>query len=356
MKVNKKNYSSIWEEDGTVKIIDQTKLPFKFEVIQLKNLKDFIDAIKKMKVRGAPLIGVSAAYALAVLTNKNTSDKYLRKIYNSLIKTRPTAVNLKWALNFCLKKIKKGKQSERKNIAFSVARTIRNNDIINSKKIAFNGYKIIEKVYRKKKKVINILTHCNAGWLATVDWGTALAPIFLANRNKIPIHIWVDETRPRNQGALLTAWELKNEDVPYTIITDNAGGYLMSNGEVDLCIVGSDRITRNGDVCNKIGTYLKALASKAHNIPFYVAAPTSTIDLSINKGEEVPIEIRSGTELSRIKIKKGGSILEGDAYFPQSKTFNPAFDVTPSKLVSKIITEFGTIDCNRKSIDKLMTK
>ena len=219
-----------------------------------------------------------------------------------------------------------------------------------------NGYKIIEKIYRKKNKKINILTHCNAGWLATVDWGTALAPIFLANRNKIPIHIWVDETRPRNQGALLTAWELKNENVPYTIITDNAGGYLMSKGEVDLCIVGSDRITRDGDVCNKIGTYLKALASKTHNIPFYVAAPTSTIDLAINKGEEVPIEIRNGKELSRIKIKKGGSIFEGNAYFPGAKTFNPAFDITPSRLVSKIITEYGVVDCNRKEIEKLMKK
>ena len=356
MNVDKKNYSSIWEEDGVIKIIDQTKLPFRFEVIELKSLKDFLDAIKKMKVRGAPLIGVTAAYALAVITNKNSSIKYLREVYDALYKTRPTAVNLKWALNFCYRKIKEGKQFERRKIALSLARTIRNNDIISSKKIAFNGYKIIEEIYKKKNKKINILTHCNAGWLATVDWGTALAPIFLANRNKIPIHIWVDETRPRNQGALLTAWELKNENVPYTVITDNAGGYLMSKGEVDLCIVGSDRITRDGDVCNKIGTYLKALAAKAHNIPFYVAAPTSTIDLSINKGEKVPIEVRNGAELSRIKIKKNGSILEGDAYFPKAKTFNPAFDITPSSLVSKIITEYGVMNCNRKEIDNLMKK
>ncbi len=227
MLVKNKNYSSIWDEDGLVKIIDQTKIPFEFKILELKSLIDFKDAIKSMKVRGAPLIGVTAAYALSVLLKKDSSLVYLNRICEQLNNTRPTAVNLKWALNYAFREISQVRKIDRKKIAYKIARKIRDDDIINCKKIAVNGFRIIEEAYKKKKQTINILTHCNAGWLATVDWGTALAPIFLANRAGIPVHIWVDETRPRNQGALLTAWELKNEKVPYTIVTDNSGGFLM---------------------------------------------------------------------------------------------------------------------------------
>ena len=256
-------------------------------------------------------------------------------------------------MNYSFNKIIKENKENRQNLAHINATKIRNDDIINCQKIAINGLKIIENMYKNKKKAVNILTHCNAGWLATVDWGTALAPIFLANRNKIPIHIWVDETRPRNQGALLTAWELKNEKVPYTIVTDNAAGYLMQKGKVDMCIVGSDRITSNGDVCNKIGTYLKALVAREHNIPFYVAAPISTIDFITDKGELVPIEIRNGKELSRIKIRNRNGYIEGDSFFYGATTFNPAFDFTPYYFINKLITENGVFDCNKETINKL---
>ena len=257
-----------------------------------------------MEVRGAPLIGVTAAFGLALALRKDASSKNIDKTINALLATRPTAVNLRWALSYIFKRIKNKRIQDRAKLSFELAKQIRQEDIINCFKIGLNGYKIIEKIYKKKKKTINILTHCNAGWLATIDWGTALSPIFLANRNGLPVHIWVDETRPRNQGALLTAWELKNEKIPYTIIVDNAGGYLMQKKEVDLCIVGSDRTTSNGDVCNKIGTYLKALSAFDNNIPFYVAVPQSTIDFKINDSRKIPIEIRSSKELSHLTFIK----------------------------------------------------
>jgi methylthioribose-1-phosphate isomerase len=354
MKVKDKNYSSIWDEKGVVKIIDQTKLPFEFRVIELKTLSDFCNAIKKMKVRGAPLIGVTAAYAVSSLIKNNSSNSYIKNIYTSLLNTRPTAVNLKWALDKIIYKIQKTNVKNKKEKAYNLARSIRDNDIVNCQKIAANGYKIIEKYYKQKKKPINILTHCNAGWLATVDWGTAISPIFLAHRNGIPVHVWVDETRPRNQGALLTAWELKNEKVPYTIVTDNSGGYLMQENKVDLCIVGSDRVVANGDVCNKIGTYLKAISASENNIPFFVALPTSTIDLNLKTGKNIPIEIRDEKELSTIKIKKDSKTIEGTIYFDRAKVYNPAFDVTPHRYITKLITEKGVIDCNKGAIKKLM--
>jgi len=229
---------------------------------------------------------------------------------------------------------------------------MRDEDIINCFKIGVNGYKIIEKIYKEKKRKINILTHCNAGWLATVDWGTALSPIFLAHRNGIPIHVWVDETRPRNQGALLTAWELKNEKIPHTIIVDNAGGYLMQNKKVDICLVGSDRTTANGDVCNKIGTYLKALSAHDNKIPFYVALPFSTIDLNIKQASKIPIEIRDEKELSHLMFYKNKKIEIGDIYFDKPSKFNPAFDVTPSRYITKLITENGIINPSRLDILK----
>ena len=354
MKVKNKNYSSIWDEKGVVKIIDQTKLPFEFKVLELKTLSDFCNAIKKMKVRGAPLIGVTAAYAVFSLIKNDSPNSYLKKIYSSLLNTRPTAVNLKWALDKTINNIQKNSIKNKKERAYEIARSIRDNDIINCQKIATNGYKIIEEYYKKKKKTVNILTHCNAGWLATVDWGTAISPIFLAHRNGIPIHVWVDETRPRNQGALLTAWELKNEQVPYTIVADNSGGHLMQENKVDLCIVGSDRVVANGDVCNKIGTYLKALSAFENNIPFFVALPTSTIDLNLKHGQNVPIEIRNEKELSTIKIRKNSKIIEGSIYFDKAKVYNPAFDVTPYRYITKLITEKGIINCNKDSIKNLM--
>ena len=243
MKIKNKNYSTLWVENSKIKIIDQTKLPFKLIIKELKTLNDFCRAITQMEVRGAPLIGVTAAFGLALALRKDASSKNIDKSINALLETRPTAVNLRWALSYIFKRIKNKRIQDRAKLSFELAKQIRQEDIINCFKIGLNGYKIIEKIYKKKKKPINILTHCNAGWLATIDWGTALSPIFLANRNGLPVHIWVDETRPRNQGALLTAWELKNEKIPYTIIVDNAGGYLMQKKEVDLCIVGSDRTT-----------------------------------------------------------------------------------------------------------------
>ncbi|MEE2694908.1 MAG: S-methyl-5-thioribose-1-phosphate isomerase [Pseudomonadota bacterium] len=351
MQVGERNFSTLWLEKKKVKIIDQRKLPFELVVKELKTLQQFCFAIKEMQVRGAPLIGVTAAFGFATAIQEDSSDSNIERSYKALFNTRPTAINLKWALDLIKNKLKKVKKSEKAFKSFELAKIIRDNDIINCQKIALNGYKIIHDIFKKKKRRINILTHCNAGWLATIDWGTALAPIFLANRNKIPIHVWVDETRPRNQGALLTAWELKNENVPYTIIVDNAGGHLMQNKKVDLCIVGSDRTTKDGHVCNKIGTYLKALCAFDNNIPFYVALPSSTIDCNISLSK-VPIEERSGKELSHLLFQKNGKIFNGNIYFKDSKTFNPAFDITPSKYITKLITENGVFTPKRSEIKK----
>ena len=353
MKVKNKNFSTLWVENETIKIIDQTQLPFRFIIKELKTIKDFCRAIKKMEVRGAPLIGVTAAFGLAISLRKDPSNKNLKSSYNRLLETRPTAINLKWALNFVIEKIRRIKPNNRAKESFELAKKIREEDIINCFKIGVNGYKVIEKIFKQKKRTINILTHCNAGWLATIDWGTALAPIFLANRNGIPVHIWVDETRPRNQGALLTAWELKNEKVPYTIIVDNAGGYLMQNKRVDMCIVGSDRTTYNGDVCNKIGTYLKALSAFDNKIPFFVALPLSTIDIRMKNYKNIPIEIRDENELSHLTFSKNKKISVGEIFFENSPKYNPAFDVTPSKYVTKLITENGLVKPCRSEIMKL---
>ncbi len=356
MKVKNKNFSTIWIENSEVKIIDQTKLPFEFKVQKLKSLNDFCKAIKDMKVRGAPLIGVTAAFGFAKSIERNSSEINIKKCYNKLLKTRPTAVNLKWALDTLKKKLLKTIPSKRAILATELANLIRNDDIENCKKIGQNGLRVIEQIYKKNKQTVNILTHCNAGWLATVDYGTALSPIFYANKAQIPIHVWVDETRPRNQGALLTSWELKNENIPHTVIVDNAGGHLMQNGNVDLCIVGSDRTAMNGDVCNKIGTYLKALSAYENNIPFYVALPTSTIDRNLKKGSDIPIEIRDGKELSDLVFEKSNKLLTGRIYKNQTSTFNPAFDVTPSKFITALITENGICKANYSSIKKKLKK
>lgn len=356
MKVNRKEFSTLWLENNKVKIIDQTKLPFEFMVLELNSLNEFCTAIKKMKVRGAPLIGITGAFGFALSIRKNPTLKNIERSYNLLLSTRPTAINLKWALDLILNVVKKIPKSERAERAIEMAKRMREDDIINCMKIGLNGYKLIKQMFKKKKKPINILTHCNAGWLATIDWGTALAPIFLANRNKIPVHVWVDETRPRNQGALLTSWELKHEKVPHTIIVDNAGGYLMQNKKVDLCIVGSDRTTFNGDVCNKIGTYLKALSAFHNKIPFYVALPFSTIDMNTQNYKKIPIEERDGKELSHLIFKKKQKILTGEIYMQKSDTYNPAFDVTPSKFVTRLITENGVIKPKKSSISRYINK
>ena len=356
MKIKNKNYSTLWVEKNKIKIIDQTKLPFELIIKELKTLNDFCRAIKQMEVRGAPLIGVTAAFGLALALRRDASSKNIDKSINALLETRPTAINLRWALSYIFKKIKNKRIQDRAELSLELAKKIRQDDIINCFKIGLNGYKIIEKIFKKKKTPVNILTHCNAGWLATIDWGTALSPIFLANRNGLPIHIWVDETRPRNQGALLTAWELKHEKIPYTIIVDNAGGYLMQKKEVDLCIVGSDRTTSRGDVCNKIGTYLKALSAFDNNVPFYVAVPRSTIDFKINDSSKIPIEIRSTKELSHLTFKNKKKISTGEIYFRNSNNFNPAFDVTPAKYITKLITENGLIEPTKSEIMKNLQK
>jgi len=352
MKVKNKKFSTIWVENREIKIIDQTKLPFKFKVEKLQSLNDFCKAIKDMKVRGAPLIGVTAAFGFAKSIEQNSSTINIKKCYDKLLKTRPTAINLKWALDTIKEKLLKTTPNKRASLAIKLANLIRDDDIKSCKKIGHNGLKIIEKIYKKKKKPINILTHCNAGWLATVDYGTALSPIFYAHQAQIPLHIWVDETRPRNQGALLTSWELKNEKIPHTVIVDNAGGYLMQKGKVDLCLVGSDRTAMNGDVCNKIGTYLKAISARENNIPFYVALPTSTIDRNLKKGSDIPIETRDGKELSNLIFEKSKKLLTGRIYKNKTKTFNPAFDVTPSKFITALITENGICKANYSSIKK----
>ena len=352
MRVKNKKFSTIWIDNREVKIIDQTKLPFEFKVQKLKSLNDFCTAISDMKVRGAPLIGVTAALGFAKSIEQNSSTLNIKKCYQKLLKTRPTAVNLKWALDTIKKKLLKTIPSKRASLAIKLANLIRDDDIENCKQIGINGLKIIEQIYKKKKKPVNILTHCNAGWLATVDYGTALSPIFCANQAQIPLHVWVDETRPRNQGALLTSWELKNEKIPHTVIVDNAGGHLMQNGKVDLCLVGSDRTAMNGDVCNKIGTYLKAISAYENSIPFYVALPTSTIDRNLKNGSDIPIEIRDGKELSDLIFEKSKKLSTGRIYKNKTKTFNPAFDVTPSKFITALITENGICKADFSSIQR----
>ena len=357
MKVGKKNFTTLWVEKGNrIKIIDQTQLPYKFVVTELNSLTDFCDAIRNMKVRGAPLIGVTAAFGFALSILRNPLRKNINISYEKLLKTRPTAVNLKWALNIIKNKVLKHKSRDRGKIAMDLAKKIRQDDIDNCEKIGLNGYKLLEQIYLKKRRRLNILTHCNAGWLATIDWGTALAPIYKAHKKKIPIHVWVDETRPRNQGALLTAWELNHEKIPYTIIVDNAGGHLMQTGKVDLCLVGSDRTAINGDVCNKIGTYLKALAAFENNIPFFVALPVSTFDSNLRDGKKIPIENRDGREITHVNFLENRMLVERNIYFNGAEVINPAFDVTPYQYISKLITENGICSAKKDSILKIIKK
>ena len=354
MKIEGKSYKTIWFENNLVKIIDQTRLPHQFIIKELKTVKDAINAIKTMEVRGAPLIGATAAYGLVLSIIEKKDLSFLKKSSEELISSRPTAINLKWAVDRMMKKLFGVNDKDILKIALDEAKTITEEDVKFCKNIGLNGLKIIEDIANKKKDTVNILTHCNAGWLATIDWGTATSPIYHAHQKGIKVHVWVDETRPRNQGANLTSYELNEEGISNTVITDNAGGILMQRGEVDMCIVGTDRTLANGDVCNKIGTYLKALSAKDNNVPFYVALPSSTIDWSIKDHKQIPIEERNPEELSHVEgIDENNEIKKIRIYPQKSKSLNLAFDVTPAKLVTGLITEKGICEASEKGLKGL---
>ncbi len=354
MRIEGKEYRTIWFENNVVKIIDQTKLPHQFTIKELKTVKDAINAIKVMEVRGAPLIGGTAAYGLALAVKENNDPEFIKKSVKELIQSRPTAINLKWAVDRMIKKLKGINSNQLLSIALTEAKEICDEDEKFCENIGVNGLKIIEEIYNKKKDTVNILTHCNAGWLATINWGTATSPIYHAHKKGIPVHVWVDETRPRNQGANLTSYELNEEEIPNTIIADNTGGILMQRGEVDMCIVGTDRTLSNGDVCNKIGTYLKALAAHDNNVPFYVALPSSTIDWDIQDAKDIPIEERNSEELSHVEgIDENNEIKKVLIYPTKSKVINLAFDVTPSKYVTGLITERGISEASFDGLSKL---
>ena len=357
MRIQGKEYRTIWYEDKIVKIIDQTKLPHQFIIKDLKSVKDAINAIKVMEVRGAPLIGATAAYGIVLAIHENNSQEFISKCSEELIKSRPTAINLKWAVDRMMKKLSGVNSDQILDIVLKEAKEICDEDEKFCENIGINGFKIIEEIYNKKKSTVNILTHCNAGWLATINWGTATSPIYHAHKKGIPVHVWVDETRPRNQGANLTSYELNEEEIPNTIIADNTGGILMQRGEVDMCIVGTDRTLSNGDVCNKIGTYLKALAAHDNNVPFYVALPSSTIDWDIKDAKDIPIEERNSEELSHVEgIDENNEIKKVLIYPNKSKAKNLAFDVTPAKYVTGLITERGISEASSDGLKQLFKK
>src|SRR5246500_3544342 len=337
MKIDGKPTRSIWVESDSaaVGIIDQTLLPHRFATTRLATLEDVARAIKTMQVRGAPLIGAAAAYGVWLATRADASDESLERAYATLLATRPTAINLKWALDEMVAAVRNQPREARVAAAFRRAGEIADEDVAINQAIGRNGLKIIEEIAaRKKGERVNVLTHCNAGWLATVDWGTATAPIYMAHDKGLPIHVFADETRPRNQGASLTAWELGKHGVPHTVIADNTGGHLMQHGLVDLVIVGTDRVTANGDVCNKIGTYLKALAARDNNVPFYVALPSPTIDFNVADGvAEIPIEERSADEVATMTGRTADGRIETVRIVPDgSPVANYGFDVTPARL------------------------
>ncbi len=357
MRIEGKEYRTIWFENNIVKIIDQTKLPHQFIIKDLKTVKDAINAIKVMEVRGAPLIGGTAGYGMALAVQENNDPEFIKKSAEQLIQSRPTAINLKWAVDRMMKKLSGINSDQILDIALNEAKEICDEDEKFCENIGINGLKIIEEIYNKKKGTVNILTHCNAGWLATINWGTATSPIYHAHKKGIPVHVWVDETRPRNQGANLTSYELNEEEIPNTIIADNTGGILMQRGQVDMCIVGTDRTLSNGDVCNKIGTYLKALAAYDNNVPFYVALPSSTIDWEIKEGKDIPIEERNSEELSHVEgVDKNNEIKKVLIYPKKSKAMNLAFDVTPAKYVTGLITERGISEASSKGLKELFKK
>ena len=358
MKVEGKSYRSIWYDDKTeaVKIIDQRWLPHEFRIAILDTLQDFAIAITEMWVRGAPLIGATAAFGVAMEMRRDASDAALERCRETLIETRPTAINLRWALDRCLDTLKSQPMEERAARSLELALLISDEDVEINRRIGVNGLDIIKKIAATKKEgePVNILTHCNAGWIATVDWGTATSPMYQAHDLGIPIHVWVDETRPRNQGAL-TSWELGSHGISHQYIVDNAGGYLMQKGHVDLVIVGTDRTSAGGDVCNKIGTYLKALAAQDNGIPFYVALPSPTIDWTITDGlAEIPIEERNENEVTHIMGKDSAGDLTQVLVSPVGTNGgNPAFDVTPRHLVTGLITEQGICEASPSGLAEL---
>ena len=346
MKINGRHYRTIWlGADGwSVEVIEQTRLPHRFETIALKTVGEVAHAIKSMQVRGAPLIGATAAYGLALALRADASDASLAHNIAYLNEQRPTAVNLRWSLEEMRRVLAPLPPAERIKAAYAKAAALCDDDVETCRRIGVHGLPLIEAIAAKKKPgvAVNILTHCNAGWIACVDWGTATSPIYQAHDKGVKVHVWVDETRPRNQGASLTAFELGRHGVPHTIIVDNAGGHLMQHGQVDMCIVGTDRVTRNGDVANKIGTYLKALAAHDNRVPFYVALPASTIDWTMADGFRIPIEERSADEVLKMTGRlPDGSVATVEIAAPGSPAANPAFDVTPGRLVTGFITERG---------------
>ncbi len=356
MKVDGKHFRSIWlEPDGwSVGAIDQRLLPHDFVVARLTDCDAAADAIRSMLVRGAPLIGATAAFGMALAMRADGSDAALDHAYTTLIATRPTAINLKWALDEMRSVLRHLPPSVRAAVAYTRATDIAEQDIAINRGIGQHGLALIEAIAARKKQGerVNVLTHCNAGWLATVDWGTATAPIYLAHDRGHAIHVWVDETRPRNQGASLTAWELGHHGVPHTVIPDNTGGHLMQHGMVDLVIVGTDRVTANGDVCNKIGTYLKALAAHDNGLPFYVALPSPTIDFSVDDGiKQIPIEQRAADEVTMMTGRTADGRIETVRIVPEgSPVANYGFDVTPARLVTGLITERGVLKADRAAL------
>jgi len=345
MRIQGKHYHTIWlkeDDEQIVQVFDQRRLPHELIICDLKNYKDAAFAISDMVVRGAPLIGVTAAYGLYLACLEDSGDVFLKKAAKELRATRPTAVNLMWAIDAMMEKLLDLDESDRVHAAKEKAGELKHEDIEICRNIGLNGLSVIRALYEKHQRPINILTHCNAGWLATTDWGTATSPIYHAVKEGIPVHVWVDETRPRNQGAHLTAYELLQEEVPHTLIVDNTGGHLMQHGMVDLVIVGTDRTTAHGDVANKIGTYLKALAAKDNQVPFYVALPSSTIDWEIKDGlKEIPIEQRSQEEVTSIMGWTGEKVQRVQISPIGTQAANYGFDVTPARLVTGLITERG---------------
>mgnify|MGYP000582287746 CR=1 FL=1 len=380
MRVSGRYYRSIWLDatTGMPQIIDQTLLPYEFAIRTLTALPDVVEAIRAMRVRGAPLIGATAAHGLALSLSADPSDAYLLRAAAELLATRPTAINLKWALDRVVGVVQTLPPSQRAARARAEAIAICDEDVATCATIGDHGRGLLEALAEAKhhrsagefqqgtrrraisegEKPLQILTHCNAGWLATVDWGTALAPVYKAHDAGLPVHVWVDETRPRNQGASLTAFELREHGVPHTVIVDNAGGHLMQRGEVDVVLVGSDRTTASGDVCNKVGTYLKALAAKANDVPFYVALPVSSIDWSLDEGfASIPIEERGAEEVRSVRGRTADGRIESVELFPaETPVANPAFDVTPAEYVTGLVTEHGVIHATPEAMNSLRSR
>ncbi len=358
MLVNGQTYRSIWfdAEAQLVKIIDQTLLPHRFEIRAIDSVDAMTEAISAMRVRGAPLIGVAAAFGLYLALRDNADELELRA--TQLLGTRPTAVNLAWSMKGAMDRLQPLPMGERSEAALRYAMKLADADVATCEAIGIHGCGLLENLWQAKgagPEPLQILTHCNAGWLATVDWGTALSVIYKAQASGVPLHVWVDETRPRNQGAYLTAWELQQQGVPCTLIADNTGGHLMQHGMVDCCLVGSDRTTASGDVCNKIGTYLKALAAHDNGVPFYVALPVSTIDFAIHDGlREIPIEQRGADEVLKISgLGENGKLRTVNLTHPDVRASNYSFDVTPARLITRLITEKGIFAANPSAIDSL---